>query len=78
MIFEKGGGAKISIILIMYTPELISRWSGLPTCNVILILTLFILLLAVYFISHLAILHQGLVWLTIDLIEKIDLGRLFG
>ena len=36
---------------------LISRWSGLPVCNVILILTLLVLLLVVYFISHLAILQ---------------------
>ena len=41
------------------------QWSGLPVCNVILILTLFVLLLVVYFISHLAILRNptvSLVW----------------
>ena len=36
----------------------ISRRSGLPVCNVILILTLLVLLLVVYFISHLAILRN--------------------
>ena len=37
----------------------ISGWSGLPVCNVILILTFLILLLVVYFFSHIEILHQG-------------------
>ena len=55
---EKSSDCQIILLLI-------SRWSGLPVCNVILILTLLVLLLVVYFISHPAILRNptlGLVW----------------